>query len=79
MTWHPFFPQGEEEYMVACLREADPHEMVNVEFKVGVQGIMGLPFVPVLDGAFFPESPGEKLYFSVAFAIGYCTAKVSQL
>ena len=56
--------------MVACLREADPHEMVNVEFKVGVQGIMGLPFVPVLDGAFFPESPGAKLCFSAAMSMG---------
>ena len=55
--------------MVACLREADPHEMVNAEYKVGVQGIMGLPFVPVLDGAFFPESPGAKQCFSVSFAI----------
>ena len=55
--------------MVACLREADPHEMVNAEYKVGVQGIMGLPFVPVLDGAFFPESPGAKQCFSAAISI----------
>ena len=46
------------EYMVECLRSADPFKMVDVEWKVGVAGIMGLPFVPVLDGAFFPESPG---------------------
>lgn len=46
--------------MVECLRSADPHKMVDAEWKVGVAGIMGLPFVPVLDGAFFPESPGAN-------------------
>ena len=45
--------------MVECLRSADPHKMVEVEYKVGVVGICGFAFVPVLDGAFFPESPGN--------------------
>ena len=53
--------QGEEEYMVECLRSVDPHKMVDAEYKTGVVGIMALPFVPVLDGAFFPESPGDDL------------------
>ena len=51
--------------MVECLRSVDPHKMVDAEYKTGVVGIMGLPFVPVLDGAFFPESPGD--YLSCAY------------
>lgn len=48
-------------YLVDCLREANATDMVNAEWNGITSGIMGCPFVPVLDGDFFPESPGTAL------------------
>ena len=48
--------------MVECLRRANATRMVNAEWDAGIAlDIMACPFVPVLDGVFFPESPARAL------------------
>ncbi len=47
--------------MAQCLRAVDPVKMVNAEWNGIVYGICGMPFVPVLDGVFFPESPAKAM------------------
>ena len=48
-------------YMADCLREVDATELVNAEWNGIVYGICGMPFTPVLDGIFFPESPAKAM------------------
>ncbi len=40
--------------MASCLRTKNATEMVNQEWNGVAFGIMNCPFVPVLDGEFFP-------------------------
>ena len=39
----------------------DANKLANNEFLSIVYGICGMPFVPVMDGEFFPESPRRAL------------------
>ena len=48
--------------MVECLRRANATKLVWSEWDAGIAvDIMAMPFVPVLDGVVFPESPARAL------------------
>ena len=56
-----FPPQNELHLAVDCLRTKNATEMVNKEWDGIVFGMMGCPFVPVLDGKVFPgEEKGRN-------------------
>ena len=44
-----------------CLRNVDANLLANNEFNAIVFGHCGFPFVPVMDGSFFPDSPRRAL------------------
>ena len=57
-----FFLQNEFTFMVECLRRVNATKLVNAEWDAGIASdIMACPFVPVLDGVVFPESPARAL------------------
>ncbi|XP_011298021.1 acetylcholinesterase [Fopius arisanus] len=45
--------------VIDCLMETDPLALVNNEW--GTLGICEFPFVPVIDGSFLDETPGQSL------------------
>ena len=44
-----------------CLRNVDANQLALNEFNAIVFGQCGFPFTPVMDGAFFPDSPRRAL------------------
>ena len=56
-----FFKDQDLSYMAHCLRRVNATKMVNAEWDGIVYGIMGIPFAPVHDGDFFPDSPATAL------------------
>ncbi|XP_064638638.1 acetylcholinesterase-like isoform X2 [Lineus longissimus] len=52
-------PTADLDEMTYCLRRAPPEHFPNNEWIT--KGIMQFPFVPVIDGVFFVETPDESL------------------
>lgn len=53
------YNKSDLESVMDCLREADPFQLVSQE--IGQKTVLNFPFVPVVDGSFLIEPPGESM------------------